>query len=176
MPQDGAPSVAPVPEQPQVPDGNLQVNAPEQNIGAENTDMATDSANMEPAPSESVPDENGGVENAEPQQEENDSTESIINQLSDDDKEAVRNYAKSLLSRDEEQSENQSDEMESPEVAPEQEQGNVMMEITKGRLNKIREAIQESFMDSEKDTERNGKQKKTRKSYGKKSPFDSPLD
>lgn len=108
-----------------------------------------------------------------------DSTASIIDQLSDDDKEAVRNYAKSLLNRDETTGpEDAGMGMEEPEMAAQsQAQPGVMMEISKGRLKKVQKALQEKFRDNDSDddeTER--KQEKVRKNHGKKSPFDSPLD
>lgn len=107
-----------------------------------------------------------------------DSTASIIDQLSDDDKEAVRNYAKSLLNRDETNSEGMGG-AEEPAAAPTPDQAGqgVMMEITKGRLKKVQQRLHETFRsqeDSEDETDR--KQKKVKKNTGKKSPFDSPLD
>lgn len=110
-----------------------------------------------------------------------DSTSSIIDQLSDDDKEAVRNYAKSLLSRDENQSIGGGmDGMEEPAPAPAPQPG-VMMEITKGRLKmvqkRLKEAkVNETFRSPDKEDDTDRKQKKVEKPHGKKSPFDSPLD
>ena len=107
-----------------------------------------------------------------------DSTTSIIDQLSDDDKEAVRNYAKSLLNRDEAQPEDIAG-TEEPAPAPTPDQGGqgVMMEITKGRLKKVQQKLYETFRSQEEDEdETDRKQKKVKKNVGKKSPFDSPLD
>jgi hypothetical protein len=104
-----------------------------------------------------------------------DSTASIIDQLSDDDKEAVRNYAESLLNRDEAVPGDEANGMEEP-AAPGQEQG-VMMEITKGRLKKVQRKLSETFrgnLDVKDETEK--KQKKVNNDFKKKTPFDTPLD
>lgn len=109
----------------------------------------------------------------------NDSTASIIDQLSDEDKEAVRNYANSLLNRDEANA-GETPGMEEPApaaTAPDQAGQGVMMEITKGRLKKVQQKLHETFRSQEDDEdETDRKQKKVKKNVGKKSPFDSPLD
>lgn len=124
-----------------------------------------------------------GVEGTEaPVEGGDDSTASIIDQLSDEDKEAVRNYAKSLLNRDETPDQGGDMEMadtEDPNAAapaPDQAQGGVMMEITKGRLKKVQKYLNEKFRDNDDDEEDERKQKKVKKNFGKKSPFDSPLN
>ena len=107
-----------------------------------------------------------------------DSTASIIDQLSDDDKEAVRNYAKSLLNRDETNT-GEAPGMEEPAPAPAQDQAGqgVMMEITKGRLKKVQQRLNETFRSQEDDEdETDRRQKKVKRNTGRKSPFDSPLD
>ena len=103
-----------------------------------------------------------------------DSTASIIDQLTDDDKEAVRNYAKSLLDRDETQDTAPTDDTA---PMPDQSNGGIMMEISKGRLMGVQRKISETFRknDREKDDVFR-KQEKVNKNTGKKSPFDSPLD
>ena len=104
-----------------------------------------------------------------------DSTASIIDQLSDDDKEAVRNYAESLLNRDEAVPGDEASGMEEP-ATPGQEQG-VMMEITKGRLKKVQRKLSETFrgnLDDKDETEK--KQKRVNNDFKKKTPFDTPLD
>ena len=91
-----------------------------------------------------------------------DDTMSIINQLSDTDKEAVRSYAKSMLSRDETQ---QTDAGEQP-----------MMEsvvFTKKQLNKIQENFGPSQDELMKKNNRKGLPKKISKSGS--SPFNSPF-
>lgn len=103
-----------------------------------------------------------------------DSTDSIIDQLSDDDKEAVRNYAKSLLNR----MESPSDEaagMGEPAPAPDQAGQGVMMEITKGRLKKVQQRLNETFRGQEDEREKPRTQKKVNAKGGKKSPFSSPF-
>ena len=141
--------------------------------------------NMAEDPNAGIPSEDPGMggedmggEAAGP---EDDSTASIIDQLSDDDKEAVRNYAESLLNRDENQSMGGGMEgTEEPVPAPAPQPG-VMMEITKGRLKmvqkRLKEAkVNETFRSPDKEEEADRKQKKVEKPRGKKSPFDSPLD
>ena len=108
-----------------------------------------------------------------------DSTAGIIDQLSDEDKEAVRNYAKSLLSRDEGQPMGDEADMPEPAAAPAPDQAGqgVMMEITKGRLKKVQQKLSETFRgnyDDKDETER--KQKKVNNDFRKKTPFDTPLD
>ena len=105
-----------------------------------------------------------------------DSTASIIDQLSDDDKEAVRNYAKSLLNRDEATPADMGGMEEPAEApAPDQTGQGVMMEITKGRLKKVQRHLNEKFKENDRDDEkklRNG-EKVDKKNYG--SPFDRPV-
>lgn len=86
-----------------------------------------------------------------------DSTSSILNQLSPDDKEAVRAYAQSLLSRDE-STEPQSEELMESFI------------FTKKQLTKI----MESFRQSEIKKDEKPLNKKYSKSVSKKSPFNSP--
>lgn len=148
------------------------------NIGAGIGNMAEDpSAGM---PAEDDPAMEGGDMGMEGGEAEggDDSTASIIDQLSDEDKEAVRNYAKSLLNRDE-ANPGEMPGMEEPASAPAPDQSGqgVMMEITKGRLKKVQRRLHETFRSQEDDKdETDRKQKKVKKNVGKKSPFDSPLD
>ena len=99
-----------------------------------------------------------------------------IDQLSDDDKEAVRNYAKSLLNRDEATPADMGGMEEPAEApAPDQTGQGVMMEITKGRLKKVQRHLNEKFKENDRDDEkklRNG-EKVDKKNYG--SPFDRPV-
>jgi hypothetical protein len=105
-----------------------------------------------------------------------DSTASIIDQLSDEDKEAVRNYAESLLNRDEAAPEGDMTGTEEP-AAPGQAQGGVMMEISKGRLKKVQQRLSETFRDnSDEKNETERRQKKVNNDFKKKTPFDTPLD
>lgn len=89
-----------------------------------------------------------------------DSTSSIINQLAPEDREAVRAYAQSMLSKSKESN----DEM----------QQEPMMEsfvFTKNQLTKIMENFNQSVDDSKDD---NNLKKKESKTVSKKSPFNSP--
>jgi hypothetical protein len=107
-----------------------------------------------------------------------DSTMSIFNQLSPDDKEAARAYMESMLARDETQGADDGMQgLGEPAPAPDQAGQGVMMEITKGRLKKVQQRLHETFRSQEDDKdETDRKQKKVKKNVGKKSPFDSPLD
>ena len=169
-----------------VPDADMQAGeAPEPlgtdpNIGAGVGNVANDHNAGMPTEDPGMEDAGMGMEGGEPEGGD-DSTASIIDQLSDDDKEAVRNYAKSLLNRDEanggEESTPGMEEPAAPAQTPEQAGQGVMMEITKGRLKKVQQHLSETFRlnDDDKD-EADRKQKKVKKNIGKKSPFDSPLD
>lgn len=111
------------------------------------------------------------------QEESGDSTMDIINQLSPTDREAVRAYAESMLSRDETGGE---EPAAAEEAAPAPQDQGIMMEITKGRLIKAQKRINEMFCDmasGAKENETDRKQKKVApRRNGFKSPFDSPLD
>lgn len=166
-----------------VPEADMTANAgapdpmgADPNLGAGIGNMAEDpNAGM---PAEGDPGMEGGDMGMDAEGGD-DSTSSIIDQLSDEDKEAVRNYAKSLLNRDEA---NTGEEMPGREAqgaapAPDQTGQGVMMEITKGRLKKVQQKLHETFRSQEDDKdETDRKQKKVKKNTGKKSPFDSPLN
>ena len=147
------------------------------NIGAGVGNVANDPNAGMPTEDPGMEDAGMGMEGGEAEGGD-DSTASIIDQLSDDDKEAVRNYAKSLLNRDEANADGEAmPGMEEPAPAPDQSGQGVMMEITKGRLKKVQQHLSETFRsndDGKDETDR--KQKKVKKNVGKKSPFDSPLD
>lgn len=175
--------------------GGFDPMSADPNIGAGIGNMAEDPSGGMPAgdpgmegmdPSAGMsPEGETGMENVDPNlgsdaEVNDDSTASIIDQLSDDDKEAVRNYAKSLLNRDETQGQEDMDMMggEDPNAVPVpgQEPG-VMMEITKGRLKKVQQRLHETFRSREDDKDEiDRNQKKVHKKHGKKSPFDSPLN
>lgn len=147
------------------------------NIGAGVGNVANDPNAGMPTEDPGMEDAGMGMEGGEAEGGD-DSTASIIDQLSDDDKEAVRNYAKSLLNRDEANAgEEAMPGVEEPAPAPDQSGQGVMMEITKGRLKKVQQHLSETFSpndDNKDETDR--RQKKVKKNVGKKSPFDSPLD
>ena len=87
-----------------------------------------------------------------------DSTMSIINQLSDTDREAVRAYAESMLNRDETQDQ------------PMQEN----LVFTKKQLDEIHEILM--AQSDRRDNELNKINKKTKQTHNlHKSPFDSPF-
>lgn len=96
-----------------------------------------------------------------------DSTMSIINQLSPEDREAVRSYAESMLSRDEEQN--------GPDMGGDPNGGAPMMEsfvFTKKQIKSINENLQN--MEPEDDDKNKGLEKKKGKNISKKSPFKAP--
>lgn len=163
-----------------VPEADMTANAGAPDPMGADPNMGAGIGNMAEDPNAGMPAEGDpGMEGGDMGMEGgDDSTASIIDQLSDDDKEAVRNYAKSLLNRDETNT-NEAPGMEEPAAAPAPDQGGqgVMMEITKGRLKKVQQRLHETFRpnDDDKD-ETDRKQKKVKKNVGKKSPFDSPLD
>ena len=109
--------------------------------------------------------EDGGAEGdpmgGEDDAEGDDSTESIIKQLSPEDREAVRSYAESMLARD-----------ETAGDAPEEENGPMMESFVfkKGQLKKIHENL--AVNEPEKDD--NKMEKKRGKVLSNKSPFKSP--
>ena len=167
-----------------VPEADMTANAGAPDPMGADPEIGAGIGNMAEDPNAGMPTEDPGMEGGDMGMEGgeaeggDDSTASIIDQLSDDDKEAVRNYAKSLLSRDEANA-SEAPGMEEPAAAPAPGQGGqgVMMEITKGRLKKVQQRLHETFRSQEDDKdETDRKQKKVKKNTGKKSPFDSPLD
>ena len=115
---------------------------------------------MDPSMESGDPNATGGDQSGE----DSDDTTSIINQLSDADKEAVRSYAKSMLNKSDSQQEN-GDEGNQP-----------MMEsviFTKKQLNKIQENFGPSQDELMKKNDRKGLPKKISKSGS--SPFNSPF-
>lgn len=89
-----------------------------------------------------------------------DSTSSIINQLAPEDREAVRAYAQSMLSKSKE-----------PNDGMQQEPMMESFVFTKNQLTKIMENFNQSVDDSKDD---NNLKKKESKTVSKKSPFNSP--
>lgn len=115
------------------------------------------------------------------EEEGGDSTVDIINQLSPTDREAVRAYAESMLSRDETNGDEAGAEA-GPGMppSPDQQDQGVMMEITKGRLTNVQRILGEAFGDMVTNSERDEtdrKQTKVKKNRnGFKSPFNSPFN
>ena len=98
-----------------------------------------------------------------------DSTISIINQLSPSDKEAVRAYAESMLSRSESNNENGTD------MADGSIEEDPMMEsvvFTKKQLKKINESFRST--NNKEDDTKTVLNKKKSQTVSKKSPFNSP--
>ena len=169
-----------------VPEADVTANAGAPDPMGADPNIGAGIGNMAEDPDAGMPTEDPGMEGGDMGMEGgeaeggDDSTASIIDQLSDDDKEAVRNYAKSLLNRDEANA-GSTPGMEEPAAAPapapDQSGQGVMMEITKGRLTKVQRKLSETFRgnyDDKDETER--KQKKVSNDFRKKTPFDSPLD
>ena len=186
MPQGDAsaapvPPPAPAPEEAPVPGadmggGNFDPMGADPEMGAGIGNMAEDPNAGAPAEGE---DAMGDVDpNIGSDAEGNDdSTTGIIDQLSDEDKEAVRNYAKSLLNRDETAGADMGGMEEPAAPAPDQAGQGVMMEISKGRLKKVQRKLSETFRgnyDDKDEIER--KSKKINTDFRKKTPFDTPLD
>ena len=100
---------------------------------------------------------------------EDDSTISIINQLSPTDKEAVRAYAESMLNRSESNNENGTD------MANGSMEEDPMMEsvvFTKKQLKKINESFRST--NNKEDDTKTVLNKKKSQTVSKKSPFNSP--
>ena len=173
-----APAPAPAPEEAPVPGadmegGNFDPMSADPNIGAGIGNMAADpNAGMPAEDPMAGADPNVG---AAPEGGD-DSTAGIIDQLSDEDKEAVRNYAKSLLNRDETAAPEEASAEEPAAPAPDQGQG-VMMEISKGRLKKVQKYLNEKFRENDRDDDnketRTPPKKVNKKNFG--SPFDNPV-
>lgn len=116
-----------------------------------------------------------------------DSTMSIINQLSDEDRESVRAYAESMLNSDESQDDEEMEDgadmnmddqgMEDPNMNQNGEQP--MMEsfiFTKRQLRRINENFgpTQYELDKNNDDRKPLQKKQAQKSVSKKSPFNAP--
>ena len=140
------------------------------NMGIDQNMMGSD-PNMEMDPNMMGGDPNMGADpNAiggqNPEGEESDDTASIINKLSDADKEAVRSYAESMLSRDEVQGNGKTG----------QEDGAPMMEqviFSKKQLNTLKENFGPSQDELMKKNDKKELPKK-QSSKIKNSPFSPP--
>lgn len=160
MPAGGASSVPPVNTDPSMDDPNAAPMPSMDDPNAmgptmdEPSDMASDAVNGEMGES------NG-----------DDSTIGIINQLSDEDKEAVRSYAQSMLNKDNNGQDTNSNDNADPNNAP-------MMEgvvFTKAQIKKLNENFgpTEDELNQKNDRKPLGK-KNGKKSISKKSPFNTP--
>lgn len=141
---------------------NTNLNIP---MGGEDSTMGED-----PSMGNEEPTDNGGMP-----QEGDDSTMSIINQLSPDDKEAVRNYAESMLTRDETQN-NPNGEMSEDPMMDGSNDGQMMESVifTKRQINKICENFNQKNNDDDENLENKPLGKKKGKTVSKNSPFNNP--
>lgn len=106
-----------------------------------------------------------------------DSTMSIINQLSDEDREAVRAYAESMLSKNENGQEAPAGEdpmMSDPAMGEEQPPMMESFIFTKKQLNTLMENFGPTEDELQKQDERKPLPKKKEKTVSGKSPFNSP--
>lgn len=106
-----------------------------------------------------------------------DSTMSIINQLSDEDREAVRAYAESMLSKSEDGQEAPAGEdpmMDDPAMGGEQPPMMESFIFTKKQLNTLMENFGPTEDELQKQDERKPLPKKKEKTVSGKSPFNSP--
>ena len=110
-------------------------------------------------------------------EEGDDSTMSIINQLSDEDREAVRAYAESMLSKSEGGQEAPAGEdpmMDDPAMGGEQPPMMESFIFTKKQLNTLMENFGPTEDELQKQDERKPLPKKKEKTVSGKSPFNSP--
>ena len=106
-----------------------------------------------------------------------DSTMSIINQLSDEDREAVRAYAESMLSKSKGEQEAPAGEgpmMDDPAMGGEQQPMMESFIFTKKQLNTLMENFGPTEDELQKQDERKPLPKKKEKTVSNKSPFNSP--
>ena len=110
-------------------------------------------------------------------EEGDDSTMSIINQLSDEDREAVRAYAESMLSKSKGEQEAPAGEgpmMDDPAMGGEQQPMMESFIFTKKQLNTLMENFGPTEDELQKHDERKPLQKKKERTVSDKSPFNSP--
>lgn len=174
-PTDGA-SAAPTPtdstmdpmmgNDPNMDGGEMPMDSPNMSgdPNMDGGDMPMDDPNMggDEMPMDDPMDGDQSMENNDG----DDSTTSIINQLSPEDREAVRAYAQSMLSKSEEP---QND------IPQEDMSGEPMMEsfiFSKNQLTKIMENFNKTVEDENEDDTLKKKESKT---VSKKSPFNSPI-
>ena len=106
-----------------------------------------------------------------------DSTMSIINQLSNEDREAVRAYAESMLSRSEGGQESPASEdpmMDEPAMGGEQQPMMESFIFTKKQLKYLMENFGPTEDEIQKQDKRKPLPKKKEKTVSTKSPFNSP--
>ena len=148
-------------------DGQPPIDGQDPAVGG---DQMTDDTAMDGDPM-------GGEQPPMDGEEGDDSTMSIINQLSDEDREAVRAYAESMLSKSESGQEvpaGKGPMTDDPAMGEEQ---SPMMEsfiFTKKQLNTLMENFGPTEDELQKQDERKPLSKKKEKTVSDKSPFNSP--
>ena len=153
-------------EQPPV-DGQPPINGQDPAVGG---DQMTDGTAMDGDPM-------GGEQPPMDGEEGDDSTMSIINQLSDEDREAVRAYAESMLSKSESGQEAPAGEgqmTDGPAMGGEQPPMMESFIFTKKQLNTLMENFGPTEDELQKQDERKPLSKKKEKTVSDKSPFNSP--
>ena len=177
----GAPAPAPMDGASDIPAGEMGSNGPEGGpAGAPMDGMGGDvppDGNGELDPNMGGgPGMEGEPPMNEPEGEEgDDSTMSLFNQLSDEDKKAARGYIESMISRDESNGPEDGGEMP-PMDGPEGGDPNAspMMETVIFRKGQLR-AINENLLTTQpEDDKNNAVEKKKGGKLNKKSPFNSP--
>lgn len=148
-------------------DGQSPVDGQDPAVGG---DPMTDDTTMDGEP----------MDGAQPSMDdggEDDSTMSIINQLSDEDREAVRAYAESMLNKSEGGQEVPAGEdpmMDDPAIGGEQQPMMESFIFTKKQLNTLMENFGPTEDELQKQDERKPLQKKKERTVSDKSPFNSP--
>lgn len=148
-------------------DGQPPIDGQDPAVGG---DQMTDDTAMDGDPM-------GGEQPPMDGEEGDDSTMSIINQLSDEDREAVRAYAESMLSKSESGQEVPAGEgpmMDDPAMGGEQQPMMESFIFTKKQLNTLMENFGPTEDELQKQDERKPLSKKKEKTVSDKSPFNSP--
>ncbi len=137
-------------------DGEMPVGMEEPEMNVEKMGNTDDNMNMEPDMSMNM---------------ENNKTMEILNQLSDKDKEAVEAYAESLLSKDEDKTEENTEDAPIPDGLNMEGPVNESFIFTKKQLSKLMENFGPTNDELEK---KDNKVSKIKKHTIKNSPFNSP--
>lgn len=148
-------------------DGQPPIDGQDPAVGG---DQMTDDTAMDGDPM-------GGEQPPMDGEEGDDSTMSIINQLSDEDREAVRAYAESMLNKSESGQEVPAGEGPMTDDPAMGEEQSPMMEsfiFTKKQLNTLMENFGPTEDELQKQDERKPLSKKKEKTVSDKSPFNSP--
>lgn len=115
-------------------------------------------------------DEMGDMSNEEmPEEGGDDSTMSIINQLSDEDKESVRAYAESMLKK------NGEDNEENGEEAMPEDEENMAPPVPEGKTFTKKQLKEEFGVKVDKNTEVKNSPQPKEKKINKNNPFNPPI-